>query len=86
MTVAARLSFSFVTASIAAIASISPAATADLPATITTPPAPFTAAMHWRSIGPAIGGRVVAVAGVPGKGMFYMGAVDGGVWRSTNYG
>lgn len=43
-------------------------------------------AMHWRSIGPAIGGRVVAVAGVPGAGIFYMGGVDGGIWRSTDYG
>jgi photosystem II stability/assembly factor-like uncharacterized protein len=45
------------------------------------------AALRWRSIGPSIGGRVVAVAGVPGKtNVFYMGAVDGGVWRSTDYG
>jgi photosystem II stability/assembly factor-like uncharacterized protein len=42
--------------------------------------------MQWRSIGPAIGGRVVAVAGVPGAGVFYMGGVDGGVWKSTDYG
>ena len=43
--------------------------------------------LTWRSIGPDIGGRVVAVAGVPGKqNLFYMGAVDGGVWKSTDYG
>jgi len=48
--------------------------------------APMTA-LKWRSIGPYIGGRVVAVAGVPGaRDLFYMGAVDGGVWRSTDYG
>lgn len=47
----------------------------------------FTGKMHWRSIGPSIGGRVVAVAGVPSKpDLFYMGAVQGGIWRSTNYG
>jgi photosystem II stability/assembly factor-like uncharacterized protein len=43
-------------------------------------------ALHWRSIGPAIGGRVVTVTAVPGTGVFYMGAVDGGIWRSTDYG
>ncbi len=43
--------------------------------------------LHWRSIGPFIGGRVVAVAGVPSiPNLFYMGGVEGGVWRSTDYG
>jgi len=43
--------------------------------------------LHWRSIGPYIGGRVVAVAGVPSKpDLFYMGGVEGGVWKSTDYG
>ncbi|HET7650460.1 MAG TPA: glycosyl hydrolase [Gammaproteobacteria bacterium] len=43
--------------------------------------------LEWRSVGPYIGGRVVAVTGVPGeRNLFYMGAVDGGVWKSTNYG
>jgi photosystem II stability/assembly factor-like uncharacterized protein len=43
--------------------------------------------LQWRSIGPYIGGRVVAVAGVPSDpDLFYMGAVEGGVWRSTDYG
>ena len=43
--------------------------------------------LSWRSIGPNIGGRVIAVAGVPGeRDLFYMGAVDGGVWKSTDYG
>jgi photosystem II stability/assembly factor-like uncharacterized protein len=47
----------------------------------------LTGKLHWRSIGPWIGGRVVAVAGVPSKpDLFYMGAVQGGIWRSTNYG
>ena len=50
------------------------------------PAGPFHA-LKWRSIGPYIGGRVVAVAGVPqNPDLFYMGAVDGGVWRSTDYG
>jgi photosystem II stability/assembly factor-like uncharacterized protein len=43
--------------------------------------------LHWRSIGPYIGGRVVAVAGVPSNpDLFYMGGVQGGVWKSTDYG
>ncbi|HXS21210.1 MAG TPA: hypothetical protein VN735_08245 [Steroidobacteraceae bacterium] len=38
-------------------------------------------------MGPYIGGRVVAIAGVPSQpDLFYMGAVDGGVWKSVNYG
>src|SRR5215469_14568227 len=45
------------------------------------------AKLKWRSVGPYIGGRVVAVTGVPAqRNLFYMGAVDGGVWKSTNYG
>ncbi|MBV9269847.1 MAG: glycosyl hydrolase [Candidatus Eremiobacteraeota bacterium] len=43
--------------------------------------------LQWRSVGPFIGGRVVAVAGVPqNPDLFYMGGVDAGVWRSTDYG
>ncbi|HKU81293.1 MAG TPA: hypothetical protein VJP76_03910, partial [Candidatus Tumulicola sp.] len=47
----------------------------------------LTAKMQWRSIGPFIGGRAVAVAGIPSQpNVFYMGAVEGGVWRSDDYG
>jgi photosystem II stability/assembly factor-like uncharacterized protein len=43
--------------------------------------------LAWRNIGPFIGGRVVAVAGVPSQpNVFYFGGVQGGVWRSTDYG
>ncbi|MGZ3563321.1 MAG: WD40/YVTN/BNR-like repeat-containing protein [Vulcanimicrobiaceae bacterium] len=43
--------------------------------------------LQWRSIGPYIGGRVVAIAGVPSdQNLFYMGGVEGGIWKSTNYG
>ncbi len=43
--------------------------------------------LRWRSVGPFIGGRVVAVAGVStNPNLFYMGAVDGGIWKSTDYG
>ena len=45
------------------------------------------AKMAWRNIGPYVGGRCVAVAGVPSEqNLFYMGAVDGGIWTSTDYG
>src|SRR5579871_3222689 len=52
------------------------------------PPAEyFTSKLQWRSIGPFVGGRAVAVAGVPSqRNLFYMGAVQGGIWRSANYG
>ncbi|MGH8183302.1 MAG: WD40/YVTN/BNR-like repeat-containing protein [Rhodanobacteraceae bacterium] len=43
--------------------------------------------MHWRNIGPYVAGREVAVAGVPSEpNVFYFGAVDGGVWKTTNAG
>ncbi|MGH9605373.1 MAG: VPS10 domain-containing protein [Terracidiphilus sp.] len=43
--------------------------------------------MKWRSVGPYIGGRVIAVTGVPGNdNLFYAGTVGGGVWKSTDDG
>jgi len=43
--------------------------------------------LRWRMIGPFRGGRTRAVAGVPGQpGVFYIGAVNGGVWKSNDYG
>lgn len=43
--------------------------------------------LHWRMIGPFRGGRTRAVAGVPSQpNVFYVGAVDGGVWKSDDYG
>ena len=51
-----------------------------------TPAAQLMSKLTWRSIGPYIGGRSVAVDGVPGKDIFYMGGVEGGVWKSTDYG
>jgi photosystem II stability/assembly factor-like uncharacterized protein len=43
--------------------------------------------MHWRMIGPFRGGRTRAAAGVPDQpNVFYVGQVDGGVWKSTDYG
>jgi photosystem II stability/assembly factor-like uncharacterized protein len=43
--------------------------------------------MHWRMIGPFRGGRTRAVAGVPSQpNVFYVGQVNGGVWKSDDYG
>ncbi|HTW85817.1 MAG TPA: hypothetical protein VMD91_17230 [Candidatus Sulfotelmatobacter sp.] len=45
------------------------------------------AGMRWRNIGPFRGGRTVAVSGVVGDGRtVYMGAVGGGVWKTTDAG
>lgn len=44
-------------------------------------------AIQWRMIGPHRGGRTVAAAGVPQQpSVFYIGAVNGGVWKTTDYG
>ena len=43
--------------------------------------------LHWRMIGPFRGGRTRAAAGVPSQpNVFYIGAVNGGVWKSDDYG
>ena len=43
--------------------------------------------LHWRSIGPFRGGRVLAVDGVPNEtNHFYFGAVNGGVWETRDSG
>ena len=43
--------------------------------------------LRWRSVGPYRGGRVDAVVGDLHKPfLFYMGSVNGGVWRTTNGG
>ena len=43
--------------------------------------------MKWRLVGPFRGGRVLAVAGVPGDPLtYYFGAAAGGVWKTTNGG
>ncbi len=43
--------------------------------------------LRWRSIGPFRGGRVLAVAGVPGEmPHFYFGGVNGGVWETNDAG
>jgi len=43
--------------------------------------------MQWRNVGPFIAGRVSSVAGVDGQpAIAYMGADDGGVWKTENAG
>src|SRR5271166_2282069 len=43
--------------------------------------------MRWRMIGPFRGGRTRAATGVPNQpNVFYIGAVNGGVWKSNDYG
>jgi photosystem II stability/assembly factor-like uncharacterized protein len=43
--------------------------------------------LHWRNVGPFRGGRTRALSGVPGQpNVFYIGAVNGGVWKTTDFG
>ena len=43
--------------------------------------------LHWRMIGPFRGGRTRAATGVPSQpNVFYMAQVNGGVWKSDDYG
>src|SRR5262249_18761827 len=44
-------------------------------------------ALRWRNIGPFRGGRTRAVAGVPSQpNVFYIAQVNGGVWKTDDYG
>jgi photosystem II stability/assembly factor-like uncharacterized protein len=57
------------------------------PPVATIPAEALISKLQWRCVGPYIGGRVVAVTGVrEDADLFYMGAVDGGIWKSTDYG
>src|SRR4029453_7833450 len=43
--------------------------------------------LSWRNVGPFRGGRTTAVAGVPSQpNVFYFGAANGGVWKTTDAG
>jgi photosystem II stability/assembly factor-like uncharacterized protein len=47
----------------------------------------LTAAIKWRMVGPFRGGRTRAVTGIPSlPNTFYIGAVDGGVWKTDDAG
>src|SRR6202030_2856269 len=50
-------------------------------------PLNFFHEMRWRCIGPFRGGRTVAISGVAHQpNVFYTAAVDGGVWKTTDFG
>src|SRR6478736_5468871 len=41
----------------------------------------------WRPIGPFRGGRTKAAAGIPSQpSVFYIGVVNGGVWKTNDFG
>ena len=47
----------------------------------------FAGALRWRNVGPFRGGRTRAIAGVPSQpNVFYMAQVNGGVFKTTDYG
>ena len=47
----------------------------------------FLTALEWRFVGPYRGGRVIAVAGVPGDPLvYYFGSAHSGVWKTTDAG
>ncbi len=51
------------------------------------PTMPSLQALQWRLVGPFRGGRVDSVAGIAGDGqVFYMGAADGGIWKTLDAG
>src|SRR5204862_515943 len=69
------------------LGSLAVALPAARPVRAQTIPSRAYGALRWRLIGPHRGGRVLAVAGVPGDpATFYFGAVDGGVWRTRSAG
>jgi len=68
---------------VAAASALRPADTLSAQATFD----PGHVALRWRSIGPFRGGRTKAAAGVPSQpNVFYMGMVNGGVWKTIDYG
>src|SRR5258708_7629830 len=47
----------------------------------------FDSILRWRNIGPYRGGRTRAICGVPSQpNIFYMAPVNGGVFKSIDYG
>jgi len=43
--------------------------------------------LHWRMIGPFRGGRTRAATGVPSQpNVYYVGQVNGGIWKTDDYG
>ncbi|MEI6668174.1 MAG: glycoside hydrolase [Acidobacteriota bacterium] len=74
------------TAPVAPSSAASPATTAPAIADVPFAPGLFRE-FGWRHIGPFRGGRTKALAGVPSQpSLFYIGPVNGGVWKTTDYG
>src|SRR5438270_5538543 len=47
----------------------------------------FDSILRWRNVGPYRGGRTRAICGVPSQpNVFYMAPVNGGAFKSTDYG
>ena len=80
-------SFALAALALAPLAAQSPAPRAPQAPTLpSVDPALFNG-REYRLVGPARGGRVTAVAGVPSQPhTFYMGVASGGVWRTTDAG
>ena len=75
-----------VTAVLALASALAASASAQTPGRPLVDPAHFQE-LRWRLIGPFRGGRVLAVAGVPGeREHFYFGSVNGGVWETFDAG
>jgi photosystem II stability/assembly factor-like uncharacterized protein len=56
-------------------------------ATPTPPRPPLPDPFRFQSMGPAEGGRISAISGVPGDArVWYLGAASGGVWKSVDSG
>ena len=82
------MSLQRVVAVFAIAASISVVLPAQVPPQASTAYAPaLFSELRWREIGPFRGGRTKAVDGIPSQpNVFYIGAVNGGVWKTTDYG
>lgn len=81
------LTFVVTFASLASTASLAASSPSEHP--LADPPAlgQIVNELKWRMIGPFRGGRTRAVAGVPTQpGVFYIGAVNGGVWKTNDAG
>ncbi len=56
-------------------------------ATAQTPTPDFFRELHWRNIGPFRGGRTRAATGVRSRpSVFYVGQVNGGIWKTDDFG
>ena len=62
-------------------------APAPAPAQSAGPAGALASVLHWRAIGPFRGGRTVAATGVPGRPHeFYIAAVNGGIFKTSDAG